>query len=527
MKNRIIFLTIIVLYNLQCQAQINKDSTYYYYHGQRIYIPLNNKEFALYFEDSISAKSSGLVTKKVYTNPTMMHCVIVNDNYDNIVNSLKQLRGIKSVEPVIGYDKTTAVSNLFYVKLKNETDFEKMEKLADSMNVSIARKLDFTKNWYALQTDVRSKGNSIVMSNLFWETGWFEDVDPGFIFQFSPCSSCVTDSFFSSKQWGMQAIHACDAWNLTTGNSNVKVAVIDEGIYESHREFSNTSIRFSYDVQNNRSGSHIYGYHGTMVGGVIFAGHNDYQIAGIAPNVSMINLCQNLNPSDTLAEKMAKAIHLAVNQQADVINCSWGDQNGQVELHSPLLESAIDSAIDYGRNGKGCIVVFAAGNYNYMVDYPGNYRKEILTVGASNKRDKRWCKNLNGRMIGSSMGDNLDVMAPGDSIYSAAYANYYQEAGTSFATPHVSGIAALMLSVNPNLTGQQVRNIIESTAQKVGGYNYQQTANHPNGTWNYEMGYGLVDAYAAVQKAMNYTNDLYIRDTVTDNGSMPSSCYST
>ena len=134
--------------------------------------------------------------------------------------------------------------------------------------------------------------------------------------------------------------------------------------------------------------------------------------------------------------------------------------------------------------------------------------------------------------MGSANGDNLDVMAPGDNIYSTStdYTGYKSDAGTSYAAPHVSGIAALMLSVNPNLTGQQVRDIIETTAQKIGSiyeYPYSNSSQHPNGTWNFDMGYGLVDAYAAVQKAVNHHNDLYIRDTVTDDGSMPSSCYST
>ena len=74
--------------------------------------------------------------------------------------------------------------------------------------------------------------------------------------------------------------------------------------------------------------------------------------------------------------------------------------------------------------------------------------------------------------------------------------------GTSAACPHVAGVAALILSVRPNLTGQQVRNIIEQTAQKVGGYSYATTSGRPNGTWHQETGYGLVDAYAAVRKAL-------------------------
>jgi hypothetical protein len=532
MNSRYILLGIIIWSNLlNCQAQNNKDSVFYYYHGQQIQIPLSKSEFMLYFEDSVSAQRSGLVSEKTFNSPTMIHCKRINSNYDSTVATLKKIQGIKSVEPVIGHDKTTAVSNIFYVKLKHESDFDKLKKLADSTHVAILRRVKYTNRWYALQTNIQSMGNSLNMSNLFWETGWFEAVDPGFIFHFSPCSSCVTDSSFSSKQWNMQHIHACDAWNLTTGNPNVKVAVIDEGVNESHREFSNTAISYSYDVQNNQIGAHTYGFHGTFVGGIIFAGHNDHQVAGVAPDVSIINLSHSLKESDTLAEEMKDAIHMAVNQQADVINCSWTDKNGQVDLFSPLLEEAIDSAIDYGRNGKGCVVVFAAGNYHYMVEYPGNYRKEILTVGASTQQFKRW----ENSGIGSANGDNLDVMAPGDNIYSTStdYTGYKSDAGTSYAAPHVSGIAALMLSVNPNLTGQQVRDIIETTAQRIGvdnnnkNYIYSNSPQHPNGTWNFDMGYGIVDAYAAVQKAVNHHNDLYIRDTVTDDGSMPSSCYST
>ena len=67
---------------------------------------------------------------------------------------------------------------------------------------------------------------------------------------------------------------------------------------------------------------------------------------------------------------------------------------------------------------------------------------------------------------------------------------YATQDGTSFAAPQVSAVAALILSVNPNLTAQQVRNIIESTAQKVGGYAYTNTSGRPNGTWDDEMGYG-------------------------------------
>ncbi len=134
---------------------------------------------------------------------------------------------------------------------------------------------------------------------------------------------------------------------------------------------------------------------------------------------------------------------------------------------------------------------------------------------------------------GSNFGSQLDIVAPGVLNYSTDRSgtvgytnnNYIPNFnGTSSACPHVAGVAALILSVNPCLTGQQVRDIIEQTAQKVGGYSYSTTAGRPNGTWNNQMGYGLVDAHAAVLMAQSMgsaTLDLMVKDGVDDIGDEP------
>jgi subtilisin family serine protease len=108
----------------------------------------------------------------------------------------------------------------------------------------------------------------------------------------------------------------------------------------------------------------------------------------------------------------------------------------------------------------------------------------------------------------------LGVVAPGTGIYttdrqgSAGYAtgNYYSDfGGTSAACPHVAGVAALVLSANPNLTQAEVRAIIESTCTKLSGYSYSLNSNHPNDTWNNQVGHGLVNAYAAVMATLSVT----------------------
>lgn len=95
---------------------------------------------------------------------------------------------------------------------------------------------------------------------------------------------------------------------------------------------------------------------------------------------------------------------------------------------------------------------------------------------------------------------------------------YVSDSGTSFAAPIVSGVAALVLSVNPFLTGQEVRDIIEQTAQKVGGYSYANTSGRTNGIWHEHMGYGLVDAYAAVTTAVTSKHAISGSSTVCTQG---------
>ncbi len=111
---------------------------------------------------------------------------------------------------------------------------------------------------------------------------------------------------------------------------------------------------------------------------------------------------------------------------------------------------------------------------------------------------------------GSCFGNELDVVTPGvlipttDRQGNAGYSpndSVLTFNGTSSACPHVAGVAALILSVNPSLTQQQVVDFIEKNTQKVGGYSYQTVAGRNNGTWHNEMGYGLVDALECVLAA--------------------------
>lgn len=448
-------------------------------------------------------------------NNTIGMEVIINDSlkYDSVYHSLQNLKDMKSIGYVIGDSLPVMVSNIFYVKLKDETDTSLLKQVALQTNTDILRKVLYTNNWYALEVNQESNSNSLDIANIFSETNYFDKIDPGFILNFT--NNCVSDSRFN-EQWGINnsgiGINACAAWNLTTGTNGITVAVIDEGIDNTHTEFTGTHFTPSFDAVTSTSPAQINGPHGTHVCGIISSNHNQASIAGVAPGLSIMEVSTSFSISPTMSEKFASGINWAVQQGADVLNNSWGDQGHAFynEFHSTLLESAIDNALDNGRNGKGCVVVFASGNFAPEMDYPANYRTEILTVGS--------CNSSGQRSIGSGFGTLLDIVAPGSGILSTIPNNLYDTwNGTSMAAPHVSAVAGLILSKYPDLTRLEVVNAIESSAQKVGSYNYQTEADRPNGTWNNEMEYGLVNAYGAIQAAAPCITTNFVNQPVTSN----------
>ena len=344
------------------------------------------------------------------------------------------------------------------------------------------------------------------MQTFFYETGLFASAIPDFL---SDDLLCTNDPDFD-QLWGLSNtkypgidIKACSAWKISRG-TGVKVAVLDEGIELTHIDLNSNISPLSYDTESNTSPSRIYGDHGTHCAGTIGAVRNNHiQVVGVAPECTLMSISNLLDSTRNSRIKRAAGINWAWKHGADIISNSWSSN-----VRYDAIDEAIDSALVYGRSGKGTIIVFSSGNDSSSVAYPANSNPDILAVGAignSGVRDEE-----------SNYGTALDVVAPGVAILSTILNNKVgTKSGTSMACPHVSGVAALILSINPTLTGQQVRNIIESTAQKVRTdlYTYSATSGHPNGTWNNEMGYGLVNAYNAVCPTVNFTNQTVTTDT--------------
>lgn len=377
--------------------------------------------------------------------------------------------------------------------------------------------------WYVLSLGNSDFDSSVAASNYFYETEHFDGVDPGFMFDFST-KGIPNDERFS-WQWGLYdpspdipEINVLEAWETTRGAGTV-VAIVDSGIDISHRDLSANIHNLSFDALSGTSPSVFLpdDSHGTHVAGIVGAVRNNgMDVVGVAPETKIMDVSHPMTYSRTATYELAMGISWAWQNGADVINNSWGDQGGLSYwwLHSTVLEDAIMEAMESGRDGKGCVVVFASGNYGReypgVIDYPGNYHPDILTVGAIDR--------TSGRADYSSFGDELDVVAPGSIIYSTLPGNSVGNMkGTSMAAPHAAGVAALILSQYPDLSYNQVTDIIESTAQKIGNYSYDLVNSRDNGTWSEQTGYGLIDADAALfgNLEIDGRNAFPIWDTVT------------
>jgi subtilisin family serine protease len=316
------------------------------------------------------------------------------------------------------------------------------------------------------------------------------------------------------------------AWALSEGEG-VTIAIIDDGVDTDHEEFRSAGkIVAPRDVTRKtddpRPGN--LNNHGTACAGVACA-NGAFGASGVAPKARLmpIRLVSGLG-----SQQEADAFVWAAQNGADVISCSWGPPDGRWwdpndPLHNqvvPLPDStrlAIDYAIRNGRNGKGCVILFAAGNGNESVDNDGyaSYEK-VIAVAACNDQGKRAAYSDYGKAIWCAFpsSSGLPSLTPGiwttDRSGAAGYnpgqlsrgdaaGNYTNSfGGTSSACAGVAGVAALILARNPDLRWDEVREVIKNACDKIDpeGGNYDANGH------SYWYGYGRVNARRAVELAV-------------------------
>lgn len=300
------------------------------------------------------------------------------------------------------------------------------------------------------------------------------------------------------------------AWQLVRGASNVVVAVIDTGTDLEHEDLR-TSLLQGYTVGDSNGHGAPKNWtesdskaHGTCCAGIIGAIDNNIGVMGVASGVKILPVniapypCTSTNRHGFASNsEISQAIRWAY-PRADVLSCSWTSKGGK----SNDMANAITEARTKGRGGKGTIVVFSAGNDTSTVAFPADV-SGVLTVGAIEQSGEKCAF--------SNIGSSLDLVAFGRNItttdvtgelgYSSS--GYYPWfSGTSAACPQVAGVAALMLSANPNLTEETVKKYIRETARDLGESGRDDM-----------YGYGLVDAQKAVAQALKGT--MYITGPTT------------
>lgn len=294
-------------------------------------------------------------------------------------------------------------------------------------------------------------------------------------------TASVSDPAFGS-QWNLRKIKAPEAWDISMGSSAISVAVIDEGCDMNHEDIAYRTPGYDAYAGDNNPQPTGNDAHGTACGGIAaMRPNNGRGGAGVAPNCRIlpVRIAKGIGGGywDTTDAKVADGIRTAVNRGADVLSNSYGLGA------STVVTNAFRFAQTSGRSGKGCPIAAATGNGDVRgVIYPANLSPTIpgfLAVGASNEWDQRKSRtSLDGEnWWGSNFGPEVDVVAPGVHIYAsdimgaAGYGsgNYTPTFnGTSSATPHVAGMMALILSVDPDLRSWEVEDIIKLTADDFG-----------------------------------------------------------
>ena len=257
------------------------------------------------------------------------------------------------------------------------------------------------------------------------------------------------DPFFA-YQYGPQKVQAPDAWDVTTSNGNIKIAIIDTGVQLNHPELA-IKLWPGYNFVEGNLNPNDGNGHGTHVAGIAGAlTENSLGIAGIAPSASIIPVRALDNSGNGTLSNIANAITYSTNAGAKVINLSLGSSQGSITL---------ENAINYAWN-QGVVIVAAAGNEaSNTLTYPAAYQN-VIAVASTDINDQK--------SDFSNYGTWVEVSAPGSTILSTYTGSYYAYlSGTSMACPHVAGLAALLAAQGKN--NVQIKNTILSTCDPVPG----------------------------------------------------------
>jgi subtilisin family serine protease len=334
---------------------------------------------------------------------------------------------------------------------------------------------------------------------------------------------------FLAKQWyldndginGLKKdadINAKQAW-LKSQGQGIIVAVIDTGFDLGHPDINYYNAGYDVIKKVNNASAPVSSEenHGTAVAGLIAAKNNEVGVTGVAPEAKVFPIRMIDDGGFVPVSSIIEAHYKAVEMGARIISNSWGSYDPDLPIGSLLELTEIEKLMyqdiyENSHNGKGTLIVFSAGNNSFanLYNAPEARIPYTLAVGATDSTDQR--------LSFSNFGQGLDLVAPGGGflgIYTTDRRDIFVKSkgkkkkqikgyqkgdyasnfsGTSASAPLVAGIAALVLSLKPDLTAYQIREVLINSANK----NLHPRYSFDENGWNNEVGYGRVDALNAL-----------------------------
>jgi subtilisin family serine protease len=395
-----------------------------------------------------------------------------------------------------------------------------IDKMLAKYALKVLKEYEGEKNTLLVQVTSSSEANPIKVANAMAEEKLVLSAEPNMVNRFM--SAYIPPDGYFSRQWHLNAkkkpqlvaeasVAAPKAWDITRGERNIVVAVVDDGFDLSHPDFKGTGkVVFPKDYVDGDANpfpeTAAGDYHGTPCAGVAIAESNGRGVVGIAHGCAFMPVRFPLAADDDLLIEIFEE----TAAKADVISCSWGPPPVYAPLSTAFAKTLTRLAKTGGPRGKGVVICFAAANF----DAPINDRQNaggftwldygtgtlhtttgpilnglaahpaVIAVAAST--------SLNKHAAYSNWGAEISVCAPSDNFHprvpsqfvpgrgiwttdNEAYGDGFtarsrytgQFGGTSSATPLVAGVAALVLSANPKLTAAAVKDILQTTADKI------------------------------------------------------------
>ncbi|MFC1634853.1 S8 family serine peptidase [Planctomycetota bacterium] len=442
------------------------------------------------------------------------------------------------------FGEKVAVIPEIVVRVTEHIQAEKLQQICRSLGCTIEKSMEFTTQEYLI--DVLGPNEDAVFSAVkeLNKIDWIDWADLNVAFQPKPCdesgfhapqvseiSGMIPNDEFLPMQWHLHNtgqfgytpdadINALEAWDITTGDPNIVIAIVDDGVDANHPDLVNNLVP-GYDFLDDddttypqRDNFDNVNNHGTMCAGLAAAQGNNYiGVMGVTWNCKIMpvrnhrTLIGSEDEYDWITNaETATAFRWAADHGADILSNSWGGGSNQI-VRSAIID--ITQTGGMGRDGKGCIVLAASGNHfdneSTNVRNPAGFR-ESIAVGATTENDTLRDYSCFGSKVditapSGAAGANrsLGIMSTdisGDEGWSQT--DYYSGCnGTSTSTPITAGVVALMLSTEPDLTSHEVRHFLTRSARDLG----------QPGKDDY-FGWGRVDARATLDMILAKRADL-------------------